>query len=131
MASRNVSDLDLSKEASVPEAIVDDVDDPLQSASIRARKKKKIASARGFFQLAETVEKAKWDNEAWRRDFNVSVYWYLDVILFPHSPFSRILSPCTHLCVLYSVLFLPRLWPFDQEFLSLIFLVVSHLKEPF
>ncbi|KAG8810385.1 hypothetical protein FRC17_002955, partial [Serendipita sp. 399] len=47
--------------------------DVQRTGSVRARKRKRIASARGFFQLAETVEKAKWDDEAWRRDFNERV----------------------------------------------------------
>ncbi|KAG8769738.1 hypothetical protein FRC19_004011 [Serendipita sp. 401] len=47
--------------------------DVKREGSVRARKRKRIASARGFFQLAETVEKAKWDDEAWRRDFNERV----------------------------------------------------------
>jgi hypothetical protein len=61
--SRHPSDLDLS---------VEDGPDQGDDGSVKgARKKKKLATSRGFFQLAETVEKAKWDDEAWRRDFNV------------------------------------------------------------
>lgn len=73
MSSRDISDLDLSKQTAENSADEDDADedDAKAKASIRARKRKKLASARGFFQLAETVEKAKWDDEAWRRDFNV------------------------------------------------------------
>lgn len=71
-SSRNASDVELPKDASGPEDVNDGGGNGLPvSASIRARKRKKVASARGFFQLAETVEKAKWDNDAWRRDFNV------------------------------------------------------------
>jgi hypothetical protein len=73
MSSRDISDLDLSKHTAENSADEDDADedDAKAKASIRARKRKKLASARGFFQLAETVEKARWDDEAWRRDFNV------------------------------------------------------------
>ena len=71
MSSRDISDQDLSKQTAENSADDADEDDAKAKASIRARKRKKLASARGFFQLAETVEKAKWDDEAWRRDFNV------------------------------------------------------------
>jgi hypothetical protein len=73
MSSKNFSDLDLSKHTADNSADEEggDEGDAKAQASIRARKRKKLASARGFFQLAETVEKAKWDDEAWRRDFNV------------------------------------------------------------
>jgi len=73
MESKNISDLDLAKQTAENSADDDagDEDEAKAKASIRARKRKKLAPARGFFQLAETVEKAKWDDEAWRRDFNV------------------------------------------------------------
>ncbi|KIM24716.1 hypothetical protein M408DRAFT_230818 [Serendipita vermifera MAFF 305830] len=72
MNSRNMSDLDLARqtaENSADDEAGEDEDVTVKD-SIRARKRKKVASSRGFFQLAETVEKAKWDDEAWRRDFN-------------------------------------------------------------
>lgn len=75
MGSKNISELDLAKmtaENSAEEEEGGEEEEAKAKASIRARKRKKLASARGFFQLAETVEKAKWDDEAWRRDFNVS-----------------------------------------------------------
>lgn len=73
MNSRNVSELDLAKQTAENSADDEagDEEDAKVKSSIRTRKRKKLASARGFFQLAETVEKAKWDDEAWRRDFNV------------------------------------------------------------
>ena len=68
-----MSELDLSKQTAENSADDEagDEDEAKAKASMRARKRKKLASARGFFQLAETVEKAKWDDDAWRRDFNV------------------------------------------------------------
>lgn len=75
MNSRNMSDLDLARqtaENSADDEAGEDEDVTVKD-SIRARKRKKVASSRGFFQLAETVEKAKWDDEAWRRDFNERV----------------------------------------------------------
>lgn len=76
-ASRHPSDSDLNKDGT--SGLEDDLDERggrsglTQSNSMRARKRKRLAPARGFFQLAETVEKATWDNEAWRRDFNERV----------------------------------------------------------
>ncbi|PVF97646.1 hypothetical protein CPB86DRAFT_415301 [Serendipita vermifera] len=69
--SRPPSDLDLTN-LTIDDG-PDQDDDASVKGSIRARKKKKLATSRGFFQLAETVEKAKWDDEAWRRDFNERV----------------------------------------------------------
>lgn len=76
MDSRSRSDLDIAKAAagdlSPNEDGGDDDGDTAMKPNLPARKRKKV-TPRGFFQLADTVESAKWDDEAWRRDFNVSI----------------------------------------------------------
>lgn len=76
MDSRNRPDLDLAKTAagdlSPNEDGGDDDGDTAMKPNLPARKRKKV-TPRGFFQLADTVESAKWDDEAWRRDYNVSI----------------------------------------------------------
>jgi hypothetical protein len=67
--------LDLAKTAAgdlSPNEDGGDDGDTAMKPNLPARKRKKV-TPRGFFQLADTVESAKWDDEAWRRDFNVSI----------------------------------------------------------
>lgn len=74
--SRAGSDVDLSKSAATGDTSPveeggEDEGEALGKPSLHVRKRKKVTPSRGFFQLADTVESAKWDDEAWRRDFNV------------------------------------------------------------